>query len=105
MISWSNDYIKWKETTDVAIEEANAPNSHGAFYYNQLGALKFLVNSLLVAKKLTDDYFNTQYLTQVVANGEKVYCLFINVLENTLIKNLIFSHLSRLVVLIPLPSI
>ena len=25
MISWSNDYIKWMETADIAIEEANAP--------------------------------------------------------------------------------
>ena len=24
MISWSNDYIKWMETADIAIEEANA---------------------------------------------------------------------------------
>ena len=25
MISWSNDYIKWMETADIAIEEASAP--------------------------------------------------------------------------------
>lgn len=25
MISWSNDYIKWMETAEIAIEEANAP--------------------------------------------------------------------------------
>jgi hypothetical protein len=24
MISWSNEYIKWMETADIAIEEANA---------------------------------------------------------------------------------
>ena len=24
MISWSNDYIEWMETADIAIEEANA---------------------------------------------------------------------------------
>ena len=24
MISWSNDYIEWIETADIAIEEANA---------------------------------------------------------------------------------
>jgi hypothetical protein len=25
MVSWSNDYIKWLETADIAIEEALAP--------------------------------------------------------------------------------
>ncbi|KAF8802054.1 chondroitin AC/alginate lyase [Phlegmacium glaucopus] len=71
MISWSNEYITWMETADIAIMEAAAANNHGTFYYNQLAALKVLVNDLPGAKKVTDDYFNSQYLTQIEANGEQ----------------------------------
>jgi hypothetical protein len=65
MISWSNDHINWLETADIALEEAAAANNHGTFYCNQLGALKILVNDLPGAKRATDEYFNSQYLTKL----------------------------------------
>ena len=51
-------------------------SNHGTFYYNQLGALKILVNDLPGAKRVTDEYFNTQYLTQVLSNGEQVCIVY-----------------------------
>ena len=64
-----------------------ANSNHGTFYYNQLGALKILVNDLPGAKRATDEYFNSQYLTQVVSNGEQVCIIYNVLLENFLNKN------------------
>lgn len=47
-------------------------SNHGTFYYNQLAALKILVNDPTGAKNVTDTYFSTLYLAQIEANGEQV---------------------------------
>ncbi|KAF8152909.1 chondroitin AC/alginate lyase [Crassisporium funariophilum] len=71
MIAWSREYITWLETADIAVEEGLADNNHGTFYYNQLAAMKIIVNDLAGAKKVTNTFFNLQYLTQIDANGEQ----------------------------------
>ncbi|PFH51147.1 hypothetical protein AMATHDRAFT_143319 [Amanita thiersii Skay4041] len=71
MVAWSKEYITWLETAHIAIEEAHAENNHGTFYYNQLAALKILVNDMNGAKNVTDAYFKQQYLSQINANGEQ----------------------------------
>jgi len=47
-------------------------SNHGTFYFNQLAALKILVNDLPGAKLVTNTYFDTLYKAQITANGEQV---------------------------------
>ncbi|KAF8177692.1 chondroitin AC/alginate lyase [Pholiota molesta] len=71
LIVWTTQYVNWLETADIAVQEALAANNHGTFYYNQLAALKVLVNDNAGAKNATDTYFNTLYLAQITASGEQ----------------------------------
>ncbi|CAA7263300.1 unnamed protein product [Cyclocybe aegerita] len=71
MIAWAREYIQWMETAEISIEEREAENNHGTFFYNQLAALKILVDDLPGAKEVTTAYFNTQYLYQIEASGEQ----------------------------------
>ncbi|KAF9001208.1 chondroitin AC/alginate lyase [Cyathus striatus] len=71
LIAWTQEYITWLETASIALEEGAATNNHGTFYYNQLAALKILVNDLDGAKNVTDTYFSKQYLAQIEASGEQ----------------------------------
>ncbi|KAF9473986.1 chondroitin AC/alginate lyase [Pholiota conissans] len=71
LIAWTKEYITWLETAEIAIEEALATNNHGTFYYNQLAALKVLVNDNAGAKNATNTYFNTLYMNQITASGEQ----------------------------------
>ena len=47
-------------------------SNHGTFYYNQLAALKLLVNDSAGAKNATNTYFNTLFLGQISADGDQV---------------------------------
>ncbi|KAJ7591610.1 alginate lyase-domain-containing protein [Mycena floridula] len=73
MNAWANEYIPWLETNDIALGERRALNNHGSFYYNQLGALKILVDDLPGATNVTNEYFETRYLAQIAANGEQPF--------------------------------
>ena len=48
------------------------PSNHGSFYYNQLAALKLLVNDNEGAVNVTRTYFAKQFLSQIAADGEQV---------------------------------
>ncbi|PPQ65138.1 hypothetical protein CVT24_003228 [Panaeolus cyanescens] len=71
MQAWAGQYVDWLETADLALQEGNSANNHGTFYYNQLAALKVLLNDLPGAKNVTTTYFNKQYMSQIVADGEQ----------------------------------
>lgn len=71
MNSWVKEYVSWLETKDIAIEEALATNNHGTFYYNQLAALKILLGDFSGARNVTDTYFRTLYMSQIVKGGEQ----------------------------------
>ncbi|KXN81032.1 hypothetical protein AN958_06278 [Leucoagaricus sp. SymC.cos] len=71
MNSWVGEYVQWLETTEIAIEEALSANNHGSFYYNQLAALKILLGDFTGARNVTDTYFNTLYMAQIVKGGEQ----------------------------------
>jgi hypothetical protein len=71
MVTWSKSYIQWLETAAIALEEGNAPNNHGTFYYNQLAALKILVNDTAGAQNVIKTYFTKQYPTQINSDGEQ----------------------------------
>jgi hypothetical protein len=47
-------------------------SNHGSYYYNQLAALKLIVNDVAGATNVTNTYFSGIYLGQVEANGEQV---------------------------------
>ncbi|PPQ86141.1 hypothetical protein CVT25_003091 [Psilocybe cyanescens] len=70
-IEWSKEYITWLENAELAIEEKESNNNHGTFYFNQLAALKLIVNDAPGAKAVIDEYFNGIYLAQISANGEQ----------------------------------
>jgi hypothetical protein len=71
MITWSKSYIQWLETSPIALGEANADNNHGTFYYNQLAALKILVNDMAGAQNVIKTYFTKQYPKQINSDGEQ----------------------------------
>ncbi|KAJ3518100.1 hypothetical protein NMY22_g13828 [Coprinellus aureogranulatus] len=71
MMEWSRQYITWLETAPLALGEGNSDNNHGSFYYNQLAALKLLVNDNAGAVNVTRTYFAKQFLSQIAADGEQ----------------------------------
>ncbi|KAK2460872.1 hypothetical protein APHAL10511_007342 [Amanita phalloides] len=73
MVSWVNQYIGWLETANLALQESEALNNHGTFYYNQLAALKLIAYDIPGAKNVTETYFNKQYQGQIDANGTQPF--------------------------------
>ncbi|EIN14695.1 chondroitin AC/alginate lyase [Punctularia strigosozonata HHB-11173 SS5] len=71
LVSWTKEYITWLTTADIAIQEKEATNNHGTFYYNQLAALQILANDTSGALATIKEYFTTQYQNQIWANGEQ----------------------------------
>jgi hypothetical protein len=67
-------------------------SNHGSYYYNQLAALKLIVNDVAGATNVTNTYFSGIYLGQVEANGEQVSTISID--EERWLK--LFHSLSRL---------
>lgn len=73
MNAWVKEYTGWLETAPIAIEEEMSANNHGSFYYNQLASLKILVGDFSGAKSVTDRYFNTLYMAQIVKGGDQPF--------------------------------
>ncbi|KAF5314977.1 hypothetical protein D9619_007552 [Psilocybe cf. subviscida] len=71
MVAWTQAYIGWLESAAIAIEEKEALNNHGTFYFSQLASLKVLVNDLPGAKGVCDEFFNGIYKGQIQADGEQ----------------------------------
>ncbi|RDB17371.1 hypothetical protein Hypma_001833 [Hypsizygus marmoreus] len=71
MNAWTKEYITWLETAPISLEEGHADNNHGTFYYNQLAALKILVNDMDGARNVTNTYFASQYMSQIESSGEQ----------------------------------
>jgi len=71
LVNWTTTYIGWLTSNTIALQEAAAPNNHGSFYYNQLGALQILANDLAGANATIQKYFSTLYQNQVEASGEQ----------------------------------
>ncbi|KAI0752836.1 chondroitin AC/alginate lyase, partial [Daedaleopsis nitida] len=69
--NWTNEYINWLSTADIALEEKAAANNHGTFYFNQLAVLQVLVGDNAGAKKTLEEYFTTLYLKQITKNGDQ----------------------------------
>ncbi|KAI0342368.1 chondroitin AC/alginate lyase [Trametopsis cervina] len=70
-VDWLNKYIGWLTTANIALQEKNATNNHGSFYFNQLASLQLLVNDKSGAQTTIEEYFNGIYLGQIAANGDQ----------------------------------
>ncbi|EAU83852.2 hypothetical protein CC1G_09521 [Coprinopsis cinerea okayama7 len=71
MVEWSREYIEWLETAELALDEGNSRNNHGSFYYNQLAALKLIVDDIPGAINVSSTYFSRQFQSQIAADGEQ----------------------------------
>ncbi|KAF9262760.1 chondroitin AC/alginate lyase [Marasmius fiardii PR-910] len=81
MVDWVKNYTSWIETDPTALKEAAALNNHGTFYHVQLAALKLIVNDREGAKQVIENYYNSQFLTQIEENGEQVSSFVFFLLE------------------------
>ncbi|TFL01411.1 alginate lyase-domain-containing protein [Pterulicium gracile] len=65
---WPRQYINWLETAELAVVERGAPNNHGTFYFNQLGAIQLMVSDFEGAKDTIMDFLNGIYQGQIVSS-------------------------------------
>ncbi|KAJ7734765.1 chondroitin AC/alginate lyase [Mycena maculata] len=73
MISWTQRYITWLETNKLGIEECASLNNHGTFCFNQLAALKLLVNDIPGSVNASNTYFNGIYKGQINSTGDQPF--------------------------------
>ncbi|KAA1474643.1 chondroitin AC/alginate lyase [Dentipellis sp. KUC8613] len=73
LATWTTTYIKWLTTSPIALGEADAPNNHGTYYYNQLAALHLIVNDTQGAQDVVKSFFSKQYMSQINSTGEQPY--------------------------------
>ncbi|KAI0696536.1 chondroitin AC/alginate lyase [Cytidiella melzeri] len=85
--NWLNLYIEWLETATIALQEKNAANNHGSFYYNQLASLQLLVNDNISAQSTIEEYFSGIYMGQIAANGDQVRVMLVRPREHPSFKS------------------
>lgn len=90
MNNWTNSYIQWVETADLALQEKASVkyatpyfhismvtdmfhSNHGSYYFNQLAALKLIVGDTAGAKSTIQEYFQGIYQNQITATGEQPF--------------------------------
>ncbi|KAJ7291466.1 chondroitin AC/alginate lyase [Mycena rebaudengoi] len=71
LVSWSKKYMEWLETNKLGIEECASTNNHGSFCFNQLIALKLLVNDIPGAIRAGNTYFQGIYQNQINSTGDQ----------------------------------
>ncbi|KAJ6464037.1 chondroitin AC/alginate lyase [Mycena sanguinolenta] len=73
MITWTNQYINWLETNKLGIDECASLNNHGSFCFNQLSALKLLVNDVQGSINVSNTYFQGIYKGQINSTGDQPF--------------------------------
>ncbi|KAF7343324.1 Chondroitin AC/alginate lyase [Mycena venus] len=71
MIAWTQKYINWLETNHLGIDECASTNNHGSFCFNQLAALKLLVNDIPGSVNVSNTYFHGIYQGQINSTGDQ----------------------------------
>ncbi|KAJ7337527.1 chondroitin AC/alginate lyase [Mycena albidolilacea] len=71
MIAWTNKYINWLETNKLGIDECASANNHGSFCFNQLLALKLLVNDVSGSVDAGNKFFNGIFQGQINSTGDQ----------------------------------
>ncbi|KAJ7630239.1 chondroitin AC/alginate lyase [Roridomyces roridus] len=72
-VAWSKEYITWLETNKPGIDECASLNNHGSFCFNQLTALKLLVNDVPGAVNSSQKYFEGIYKGQINKTGDQPF--------------------------------
>ncbi|KAL1412219.1 hypothetical protein Q8F55_003230 [Vanrija albida] len=68
---WVKEYVSWITTEKIALEEKDAPNNHGSFYYTQLAALHLIAGDKNAAVETAREYFEGKFKTQILENGDQ----------------------------------
>ncbi|KZV85030.1 chondroitin AC/alginate lyase, partial [Exidia glandulosa HHB12029] len=71
MRAWSAAFIQWLETHPFGKQEMASANNHGTFWYNTMVSHQIIVNNASEAKRYLNQYYTTQFLKQIDANGEQ----------------------------------
>lgn len=88
MIAWSQKYITWLETNSLGVDECASlkyvrpdqkkpvligrDSNHGSFCFNQLAALKLLVNDVPGSVNVSNTFFHGIYQGQINSTGDQV---------------------------------
>ncbi|KAJ6625107.1 alginate lyase-domain-containing protein [Mycena sp. CBHHK59/15] len=73
MVAWTQKYITWLETNRLGIDECASLNNHGSFCFNQLAALKLLVNDASGSANVSNTFFKGIYQGQINSTGDQPF--------------------------------
>ncbi|KAJ7130403.1 alginate lyase-domain-containing protein [Mycena epipterygia] len=78
MIAWTQKYITWLETNNLGVDECaslkyRGHNNHGSFCFNQLAALKLLVNDVPGSVNVSNTFFHGIYQGQINSTGDQPF--------------------------------
>ncbi|KAJ7700334.1 alginate lyase-domain-containing protein [Mycena rosella] len=73
MIAWAQKYITWLETNQLGTDECASANNHGSFCFNQLAALKLLVNDIPGSVTVGNNFFQGIYQEQINSTGDQPF--------------------------------
>ncbi|KAJ7720916.1 chondroitin AC/alginate lyase [Mycena metata] len=71
--AWTTKYIAWLETNKLGIDECASLNNHGSFCFNQLAALKLLVNDVPGSVNTSNTFFHGIYQGQINSTGDQPF--------------------------------
>ncbi|KAF8208077.1 chondroitin AC/alginate lyase [Mycena galopus ATCC 62051] len=73
MNTWTTQYLTWLQTNKIGTEECAALNNHGSFCFNQLSALKLLVNDIPGSINASNTFFQGIYQGQINSTGDQPF--------------------------------
>ncbi|KAJ7172095.1 chondroitin AC/alginate lyase [Mycena filopes] len=73
MNAWAAKYITWLETSKLGTDECASLNNHGSFCFNQLAALKLLVNDIAGSVNTSNTFFRGIYQGQINSTGDQPF--------------------------------
>ncbi|KAJ7241668.1 chondroitin AC/alginate lyase [Mycena haematopus] len=73
MIAWTNQYLTWLETNKLGVDECASLNNHGSYCFNQLTALKLLVNDVQGSINASNTFFHGIYQGQINSTGDQPF--------------------------------
>ncbi|KAH8104323.1 alginate lyase-domain-containing protein [Phellopilus nigrolimitatus] len=73
MVAWTQQYVKWLQSSSIGQTALSAPNNHGSFATNQLAAMNILDQNHDDAAAALNAYFKKQFQDQIAASGEQPF--------------------------------
>jgi len=71
MRNWCVQYAAWLSNATIALQEKNATNNHGSYYYSQTSSILVYLGEYNESKDLLGQYFDGIYQNQISANGDQ----------------------------------